>query len=74
MMVDYGLVNSNQLEETAATIQIKSNKYRYSKYLVMKLLTTMESAKKEVRNEVVKDFYLYASSQATYSAPYIKLE
>mgnify|MGYP000388821881 FL=1 len=53
---------------------MKSNKYRYSKYLVMKLLTTIENAKKDTQHEVVKDFYLYASSQATYSAPYIKLE
>jgi len=74
MMVQYGLVKQNQLDETASTIQMKSNKYRYSKYLVMKLLTTIENAKKDTQNEVVKDFYLYASSQATYSAPYIKLE
>ena len=74
MMVDYGLISANQIEETAKTIQMKSNKYRYSKYLVMKLLTTMKNADKKTQNEVVKDFYLYASSQATYSAPYLKLE
>ena len=58
----------------AKTIQAKSNKYRYSKYLVMKLLLTMEKASKDKANEVVKDIYLYASSQASFSAPYIKLE
>ena len=74
MMADYGLVSITQIDETAKTIQMKSNKYRYSKYLVMKLLLTMKNANKKIQNEVVKDFYLYASSQATYSAPYYKLE
>ncbi len=74
MMVDYGLIKSSEFEESWRTIQMKSNKYRYSKYLVMKLLTTIEKQNKKLQDEVVKDFYLYASSQATYSSPYMKLE
>ena len=54
--------------------EIKSNKYRYSKYLVMKLFQIINSISGEMRDSVVQDFYLYASSQATYSAPYYKLE
>jgi hypothetical protein len=74
MMVEYGLIKSGDLDPMSKTIQSKSNKYRYSKYLVMKLLLTMKNASKDKADEVVKDIYLYASSQASFSAPYIKLE
>ena len=43
-------------------IKSKSDKYRYSKYLVLKLLTTMAAAPSQVKDQVVQDFYLYASS------------
>jgi hypothetical protein len=72
MMKSYGLISD--VQETAQTIRSKSDKYRYSKYLVLKLLLTMNSAGKDKQDEVVKDLYLYASSQASFSAPYIKLE
>lgn len=74
MMVTYGIVKSNQVEQVAEMIKQRSDKYRYSKYLVMILLTTITNAPAQIRDQVVQDFYLYASSQATYSAPYIKLE
>ena len=74
MMVTYGTVKSNEVEQVAEMIKQRSNKYRYSKYLVMILLTTITNAPAQIRDQVVQDFYLYASSQATYSAPYIKLE
>ena len=74
MMVTYGPVKSNQVEQVAEMIKQRSDKYRYSKYLVMILLTTITNAPAQIRDQVVQDFYLYASSQATYSAPYIKLE
>jgi len=69
-----GVILPQQVEETAKTIQLKSNKYRYSKYLVMKLFEIFSSAPVSLKNEVVQDFYLYASSQAVYSAPYYKME
>lgn len=69
-----GLIKSQQIEDIANLIQKKSNKYRYSKYLVMKLFQIINSISGEMRDSVVQDFYLYASSQATYSAPYYKLE
>ena len=72
LMVQYGI--ADDVQGTAEMIQQKSNKYRYSKYLVMLLLTTMNGAPKAVADEVVQDLYLYASSQASYSAPYIKLQ
>lgn len=74
MMVEYKLIKSSEVSAIAKTIQTKSNKYRYSKYLVLKLLLEMERAPKDKADEVVKDIYLYASSQASFSAPYIKLE
>ena len=74
MMVEYGTIKSNELDSTILLVQTKTDKYRYSKYLVMKLLTTLKSANSKVADEVVQDIYLYASSQASYSAPYMKLE
>ena len=74
LMALNGIIKSQQIEDTANNIQKKSNKYRYSKYLVMKLFQIINSISGEMRDSVVQDFYLYASSQATYSAPYYKLE
>ena len=71
-MIQYGI--ASDAAATTEMIQQKSNKYRYSKYLVMLLLNTMESASKQIADEFVQDLYLYASSQASYSAPYIKLQ
>lgn len=74
LMASYGIITGAQVEATTQTIKQNSNKYRYSKYLVMTLLNTMKSAPPAIQNQVVQDMYLYASSQASYSAPYIKLE
>ena len=72
LMVQYGIAEDPA--STAQMVQQKSNKYRYSKYLVMLLLNAMKTAPKAVADQVVQDMYLYASSQASYSAPYIKLQ
>jgi hypothetical protein len=72
MMKTYGLISD--VDATAQTIKLKSNKYRYSKYLVLILLLTIKNANPQIQDEVVKDLYSYASSQASFSAPYIKLE
>jgi hypothetical protein len=74
MMARNGVVSGNQIEEVAKSIQLKSNKYRYSKYLVMKLFEIFSTMPANLKDEVVQDFYLYASSQAVYSAPYYKME
>jgi len=74
MMSDYGTINSNEVGATATEIQSKSNKYRYSKYLVMKILLTLKDAQSKIADAVVEDFYLYASSQTSFSAPYMKME
>ena len=74
LMASNGIIKPQQIEDIANLIQKKSNKYRYSKYLVMNLFQIINSISGEMRDSVVQDFYLYASSQATYSAPYYKLE
>jgi len=74
MLLSLGVITADKIQETTSTIKNNSDKYRYSKYLVAKLLTTVKSAPKQIQDQVVQDFYLYASSQASYSAPYIKLE
>ena len=72
MMKTYGLISD--VDATSQTINSKSNKYRYSKYLVLMLLLTVQNAAPQIQDEVVKDLYSYASSQASFSAPYIKME
>ena len=74
MMAYFGTIGKSEVDDTSYLIQQKTDKYRYSKYLVMKILTTLKKANKPTADEVVKDIYLYASSQASYSAPYMKLE
>jgi hypothetical protein len=75
LMVSNRIVSPQQVEEVATLIQNnKSNKYRYSKYLVMKLFQIINSVPDDIKNKIVQDFYLYASSQASYSSPYYKLE
>jgi hypothetical protein len=74
LMASSGIIASSQVNQVAEDIRGKSNKYRYSKYLVMKLFQIMNSISPDVKDQIVQDLYLYASSQATYSAPYYKLE
>ena len=74
LMASNKMIEPSQVASVASEIQSKSPKYRYSKYLVMKLFQIINNAPPKVKNEVVLDFYLYASSQASYSAPYYKME
>ena len=73
MMKSYGLISDVQ-NCKYATIRSKSDKRSLLNILVLKLLLTMNSDGKDKQDEVVKDLYKYASSQASFSAPYIKLE
>jgi hypothetical protein len=74
MMAQYGIISPADVQGATTLVKNNSNKYRYSKYLVLTLLLTMKNAPKKIQDQVVQDLYLYASSQASYSAPYIKLE
>lgn len=72
MMKKLGVITSN--ENVKLKIMHNTPKYRYSKYLCLKLGMTMKALSKEKKDQVMEDIYLYASSQATYSAPYLKLQ
>ena len=74
LMADFGIIGKNEIDDNILMVQSKEDKWRYSKYLVLSLLTTMKKANKKTQDAVVKDMYLYASSQANYSAPYMKME
>jgi len=71
MLVQYGA--ATDIEQTARFVQSQSDKYRYSKYLVMLLMLKMQGLSKPKADEVVQDIYLYASSSTSNSAPYLKL-
>lgn len=74
LMINYGMIKTNEEEAVANTIRGKSEKYRYSKWLVLKLLIKMRDMNKKVADQITQDIYLYASSQASFSAPYLKME
>ena len=56
--------------------KIYTLKFLYSKLQVTQLLDILERKllKKDKRNKIVNDLYLYASSQSKYSSAYYKLE
>lgn len=73
MMKKLGIIN--QSDNALLTIMHNTPKWRYSKYLCLKLGMTMKAiTSQEKKDQVMEDIYLYASSQATYSAPYLKLQ
>lgn len=74
LMAEYGIIKPQQVDDYVLVVQAKSNKWRYSKYLVLQLLTTLEKANAATKNDVVRDMYLYSSSQSKSSAPYMKME
>ena len=74
LMVEYGMIKNNEMDTAVTTIQGRPSKYRYSKYLVLLLLNKMKKMKKDIADNLTQDMYLYASSQSSFSAPYLKLE
>ncbi len=57
-----------------AFVKGQSNKWRYSKYLCLMIIDILENVSKNKAGDILKDIYLYASSQSVYSGPYVKLE
>jgi len=74
LMVEYGMIKNNEMDTAVTTIQGRPSKYRYSKYLVLLLLNKMKKMNKDTADNLTQDMYLYASSQSSFSAPYLKLE
>ena len=68
----YARMNQNQID----TLRNKVNQsWLYSKLQVTQLIGIIESIKnRNLRNQLVEDLYLYASSQSRFSSAYYKLE
>jgi len=68
----YARMNQNQID----TLRDKVNQsWLYSKLQVTQLIGILESIKnRNLRNQLVEDLYLYASSQSRFSSAYYKLE
>ena len=71
----YARLTQKQIEEVRESEKINTPKFLYSKLQITQLINTLESIKnREVRNQLVEDLYLYASSQSRFSSAYYKLE
>ena len=70
------LESCNDLNQGYFMEKIYTLKFLYSKLQVTQLLDILENKllKKDKRNQIVEDLYLYASSQSKYSSAYYKLE
>ena len=63
----------NNKKATVGQISNFNKSYRYSKTLGMMLIKALETNKNNA-DEIVKDIYLYASSQHLLSGVYLKME
>ena len=71
----YARLNQKQIEELKENENIVTSKFLYSKLQVTQLINIIESIRnKKVRDQLVEDMYLYASSQSRFSSAYYKLE
>ena len=68
-------MTQKQIEEVRESEKINTPKFLYSKLQATQLLDILESIRnKNVRDQLVEDLYLYASSQSRFSSAYYKLE
>ena len=71
----YARLSQKQIEELKENEKIVTPKFLYSKLQITELINIIESiANKKVRDQLVEDIYLYASSQSRFSSAYYKLE
>ena len=70
----YAKMNASEIAKLAVDEKIVTQKFLYSKLQVTQLIAILESLKPNLRDQVVEDLYLYASSQSKYSSAYYKLE
>ena len=71
----YGRLTDKQVEELRENEKINTPKFLYSKLQVTQLIDILESIRdRKVRDQLVEDIYLYASSQSRFSSAYYKLE
>ena len=71
----YARLTDKQIIELQENEKINTPKFLYSKLQVTQLIDILESIQdKKVRDQLVEDIYLYASSQSRFSSAYYKLE
>ena len=67
-------MSTSEITKLAVDEKIVTQKFLYSKLQATQLITILESLKPNLRDQIVEDLYLYASSQSKYSSSYYKLE
>ena len=70
----YAKMSTSEITKLAVDEKIVTQKFLYSKLQATQLITILESLKPNLRDQIVEDLYLYASSQSKYSSSYYKLE
>ena len=71
----YARLSQKQIEELKENEKIVTPKFLYSKLQITELINIIESIRNnKVRDQLVEDIYLYASSQSRFSSAYYKLE
>jgi len=70
----YAKMNTSEIAKLSVDTKTITQKFLYSKLQVTQLIAILEGLNSKIRNQVVEDLYLYASSQSKYSSAYYKLE
>lgn len=71
----YARLSQKQIEELRENEKIVTPKFLYSKLQATQLINIIDSIRNQkVRDQLVEDIYLYASSQSRFSSAYYKLE
>ena len=75
-LAKYARMTKAEISKLKNDPKIYTLKFLYSKLQVTQLLDILENKllKKDKRDQIVEDLYLYASSQSKYSSAYYKLE
>ena len=75
-LAKYARMTKAEISKLKNNPKIYTLKFLYSKLQVTQLLDILENKllKKDKRDQIVEDLYLYASSQSKYSSAYYKLE
>ena len=70
----YAKMSNSEILKLELKEKIVTPKFLYSKLQATQLISILEGLKSKVRDQIVEDLYLYASSQSKYSSAYYKLE
>ena len=70
----YGKMNPTEISKLQVDTKTVTPSWLYSKLQATQLLNIITPLKKEKKDQIAEDLYLYASSQSKYSGAYYKLE